>query len=257
MDLTVKFRFFGELNDFLSSQKEENSFSVVFKGNPSVKDLIEATGVPHTEIDIILINGKSVSFSYKLSGGEQIDVYPVFERSVREPVIHLAPLPESKSFILDVHLGKLTRVLRLLGFDASYRNDYSDPQIVNTGVKENRIILTRDKGILKYKNVKAGYWIRSTNYLEQAREVVRRFDLCGMINPFSRCMLCNGRLVKVEKTDILLNLEEKTRLFYNKFSKCDVCGKVFWEGSHFERLQDLIKKICPNQQKYGEKCGFN
>ena len=154
-DKAANFRFYEELNDFLPENKRKIEYSYAFYGTPAVKDAIEAEGVPHTEVDLILVNGKSVGFDYLLQHSDRVSVYPVFETLDISPVIRLRekPLRESK-FILDVHLGKLTKLLRRLGFDSNYRNDYSDPEIVNISLKEKRIILTRDRGILKInKNI--------------------------------------------------------------------------------------------------------
>lgn len=175
---TVYFRFYEELNDFLTADKRRKEFAHNFRGEPSVKDTIEAIGVPHTEIDLILINEVSVDFQFQLQGNERISVYPVFESMDIAPLVRLRPRPlrESK-FIADVHLGTLARKLRLLGFDTLYQNNFDDPEIIDLALAEHRIILTRDKGILKQSRVTHGYWIRQQDPIKQTREVIRRFQL--------------------------------------------------------------------------------
>jgi len=242
---SADFRFFEELNDFLPTHKRKVRFSVSFDGSPSIKDIIESQGVPHTEIDLLLVNGQSVDFSYRLKNKDKVSVYPVFESLDISGLKRLSekPLREIK-FILDVHLGKLSRLLRLLGFDTTYSNDLSDSEIVAISTKESRIILTRDIGILKRGSVTRGYWVRSTDPQCQIREIIRRFDLCGLANPFSICIVCNGKLESVSKEMIANRLQSKTLMYFDKFSQCKSCGKIYWEGSHFGKLRKFISQIC-------------
>ncbi len=175
---TASFRFYEELNDFLPKEKRKSRFEHKFIDQTSVKDMIESLGVPHVEVDLILVNGSSVNFSYIVKDQDDISVYPVFESFDISDVQHLRAIPlRNPKFILDVHLGTLARYLRILGFDAKYENNYSDDEIVNISLKEKKTILTRDKGILKRNNVTHGYWIRTTTPELQLKEVVDRFHL--------------------------------------------------------------------------------
>ncbi len=242
---TAYFRFYEELNDFLHHRHRKQVVPYQFKGRPSVKHAIESIGVPHPEIDLILVNGESVSFQYHLKDQDRVSVYPVFESFDISPVIRLRPKPLRRStFILDVHLGKLARRLRLFGFDALYRNDYDDPEIVHIAADENRIILTRDRYLLQAKAVERGYWVRSDHDESQLEEVLRRFDLFSQIIPFKRCILCNGLIERTAKEDVLPQLELKTILYYNTFFRCQHCGQVYWQGSHFEKLRAKIEKFA-------------
>jgi uncharacterized protein with PIN domain len=238
------FRFYEELNDFLPLEKKKEFFPYFFNGNPSVKDAIEALGVPHVEIDLILVNSLPVDFSYKLKNGDIVSVYPVFESFDITSVTHLRanPLREVK-FILDVHLGKLTKYLRLSGFDSYYQTGFNDQEIINMAVANYRIILTRDKELLKNKKVTHGYWIRSRYPDEQLKEVFLRFDLKNQILPFSRCMECNGILEDVSKKEISHRLLPKTLQYYYKFKKCPDCDRVYWKGSHYERMKEYVDNI--------------
>jgi uncharacterized protein len=234
------FRFYEELNDFLPSGERKKDRIYFFKGTPSVKDAIEAQNVPHTEVDLILVNGYPVKFTHKLVDGDQVSVYPVFESfdiSTLNPGLG-KPLRDT-TFILDVHLGKLARLLRMTGFDTYYRNDLDDGEIILKSTSENRIILTRDLGILKNSRVTRGYFVRSQNPREQLKEIINRFQLNSSIKFFSRCMECNGKITEISKEGIENDLKPGTKNYYKKFFRCTQCGKIYWEGSHFERMQDL------------------
>ncbi|HNY17002.1 MAG TPA: Mut7-C RNAse domain-containing protein [Treponemataceae bacterium] len=238
------FRFYQELNDFLPPGRAGIEFEYRFFGNPAIKDSVEAIGVPHGEVDLILVNGVSVDFSYRLRDGDRASVYPEFEGLDVSSVTHLraVPLRESR-FILDVHLGRLARYLRLLGFDTLYRADYSDRAIIEIALAEGRNICTRDRGLLKARAVTHGYWIRNQDPREQTLEVIRRFDLAGSLAPFTRCVKCNGFLEDVAKADILDRIEDGTRASFDRFRRCRACGSIFWEGSHFARMRDFVRDI--------------
>lgn len=225
-----------------SKRKRDVRYS--FTGNPSIKDAIEAIGVPHTEVDLILVNGESVSFSYRLKDGETVSVYPQFESFDIGSVtrVRSQPLRET-TFIADVHLGKLVRLLRMLGFDTYYHNALDDKRIADISLKEKRIILTRDVGLLKRKAVKRGYWIRSQQPEEQVKEVIRRFHLQDRIRPLTRCIACNGLIEAVRKDNIRDKLEENTEKYYSQFYTCTECGKIYWPGSHVSRMKRTIAAL--------------
>ncbi len=240
------FRFYEELNDFLPVEKQKKEFTFQFNGTPSIKDAIEAIGVPHTEIDLILVNGQSIDFSYHLQHNDHISVYPTFESFDISNIIKLraAPLREAK-FVLDVHLGKLAKYLRLFGFDALYQRNYNDEEIIRIS-QQARIILTRDKGILKNNAVTHGYWIRNTNPLEQIKEVLHRFDLISNVTPFIRCIECNHPLTKIDKEAIADKLPEKTNFYFNDFYECKECHRIYWQGTHYKKLKNIVDDILLN-----------
>jgi len=238
------FRFYEELNDFLPSAKVKVAFAYMFNGSPSVKDAIEAIGVPHVEVDLVLVNGQSVDFTYRLQHDDYVSVYPTFETLDISSITRLRAQPlRHPKFILDVHLGKLTKYLRMLGFDTIYRNDYSDQEIVRLALAEHRIILTHDVGLLMVKAVTHGYWVRSQKPKEQVKEVLCRFDLYTHIDPFNRCIKCNGRLERIPKSCIIDRLEPLTKKCFNEFYQCRDCGSIYWEGSHYERMRDFIEDL--------------
>ena len=240
----VRFRFYEELNDFLPLVKKKVSFSYTFNGNPSVKDAIEALGIPHVEVDLIIVNGISVGFSYKLRNNDQISVYPVFESLDISTINHLRPAPlRDPKFIPDVHLGKLSKYLRLFGFDTTFKDDLADNEIINISLKEMRIILTRDKNLLKNKNVTHGYWVRSQKPDVQLKEVLQTFDLFKIARPFTRCLECNELVLEVPRSEILDGLKLKTKEFYSDFWKCPGCNRIYWKGSHYESMKKFIDSI--------------
>lgn len=244
MNILVSIRFYEELNDFLPLERRKQEFSLSVKGSPSVKHLTESLGVPHTAVDLILVNGKSVPFTYTLQDGDLISVYPAFEAFDISTVSKLREKPlRTLKFILDIHLGKLSKYLRLLGFDSLYRNDYKDREIVNLSLADNRIILTRDKGLLKIKEVVRGYWVRNTNPERQLKEILKRFDLKTLITPFSICMMCNGKIERIDKKEIRERIDQPIFSRFDEFFFCKDCGKIYWKGSHYKSMIKFIDKF--------------
>lgn len=237
-EYTAEFRFYEELNDFLPQAQRKQTMHYRFNGHPGIKDPIEVFGVPHTEVELIIVNGQSVGFDYQLQAGDRVSVYPVFESLDISSLLRLREKPlRNPRFILDVNLGKLANRMRLLGFDCLYRNDYQDAEVVNIAVNEQRIVLTRDRRLLYIKHISHGYWVRAVDIESQVDEVLRRFDLYSSIQPFTRCLVCNGILAPVAKADILDRLEPKTRLYYEVFHRCTDCLRIYWEGSHMEDMR--------------------
>ena len=241
IEKAARFRFYEELNDFLPRYNRQRKFEYNFTGNPSVKDAIEAIGVPHPEIDLIIVNNESVGFDYRLQENDMISVYPVFESLDIKPLIKLRASPLRKTrFILDVNLGKLARLLRLCGFDSSYDNNFDNHSLVRLALADRRIILTRDRQLLKRKDVTHGYWMRNTDPYAQLKEVVKRLDLKSDIKLFSRCLVCNAMIKSVPKQQVIKNIPPKTRKYFDKFYQCTGCLKVYWQGSHHKRMQTRL-----------------
>jgi len=241
---TVHFRFYEELNDFLPREKKKKTFAYPFSEKPTVKDTIEACGIPHPEVEIILVNNVSVGFNYHLRDGDRIAVYPMFESLDISPLLKLREnsLRDCK-FVVDVHLHKLARGLRMIGFDAFYKGEYFNLEMIRCSINEKRIILTRDKNLLKHKNVTHGYWVRTTNPEDQLKEIIGRFDLYSQIKPFIRCMICNGILEAVEKKTIIDKIPEKTAKYYSEFYQCTQCAQIYWPGSHYQKMQKKIERL--------------
>lgn len=238
---SAEFRFYEELNDFLPAARRKQAFEWRFRGTPSVKDTIEAIGVPHTEVDLVLVDGRSVGFDELLHGGERVAVYPVFERLDVSPLVRLRPAPlRDTRFVVDVHLGTLARYLRLLGFDTRWRNDLDDETIIRMARDERRVILTRDKGILKDGRVTHGYWLRATAPLLQVEEVVRALQLGPDFASYTRCLECNGLLRPIEHEEAAREVPLQVFLAFRDFSRCEACGRTYWPGSHRARLDQVV-----------------
>lgn len=239
----AQLRFYAELNDFLPEARRQREFRYHFSGTPSVKDTIEAIGVPHTEVDVILVDGESVDFAHLLRGGERVAVYPVFERYDVSPLTRLRPAPLRETrFVADVHLGTLARNLRLLGFDTIWERNLADEVIIDIAARDRRIILTRDKGILKNSRVTHGYWLRATDPSEQLGEVIAALDLAGSIDAYTRCMECNGILGPIGRLEAARTVPLQVFLVYRDFKRCECCGRTYWRGSHFRRLDKVVER---------------
>lgn len=244
MDKLASFQFFGCLQDLIARPHEDGRVLYHFVDQPAVKDAIEALGIPHTEVDIIIAAGRSVDFSWPLQSGARVAVYPFGWPVCIAPLIRLVPpVPDEPRFILDVHLGKLARRLRLLGFDCRYRNDYDDDQIVPIALAEERIILTRDRGLLKRKQVRSGCLVNSGRPEEQLRAVASRYALAGRMRPLSRCPTCNGVLQPAPKEQVADQLQAGTRLHHDDFRRCAGCGQVYWHGSHTQKIWQWIERL--------------
>jgi uncharacterized protein with PIN domain len=238
----AEFRFYAELNDFLAPKKQYQDIRVVFSDRQTVKHLIESIGIPHTEVDLILVNGKPTTWQYLVHDGDRVSVYPVFESMDLKPISSLHPEPlRVIRFVLDSHLGRLSAYLRMLGFDALYSNEYCDQELAEISASQSRILLTRDRGLLKRSQVTHGYCLRSTDPRQQALEIIRRFDLWENKKPFYRCAACNGVIRSVPKESIDHLLLPDTRRYFNEFNQCLSCGRVYWKGSHYDRMMALIE----------------
>src|SRR5205807_5822452 len=233
--------FHGDLSFFLRSRAP--AIERQLSERTSIKDVIEACGVPHTEVDLILVNGKAVDFAAVLTQDAGVDVYPPTE--ARSPLFpeDRMQVRDIEKFVADGHLGKLVRDLRLLGIDVAYDSAAADRQLVRTASDEDRALLTRDRRLLMHAAVRHGYYPRSRDPLEHTVEVLRRFGLASVLTPFSRCLRCNALLGPAEKAKVLGRLEPLTQIYYGQFRRCRGCGQVYWSGSHFEKLQKRIEII--------------
>jgi uncharacterized protein with PIN domain len=238
--IEVTVRVYGPLNDFLPAHRRQVPWLRVVDGHPSVKDLIESSGVPHPEIDLILINGRSVGFDHVVQGGDRIAVFPRFVTFDLATLTRVRPRPlEKVRFVVDVHLGKLARRLRLAGLDTAYSADADDAALADLADREGRILLTRDQGLLKRRSVAHGYFIRETDPHRQFVEVLRRFGPLDL-QPFSRCLRCNEVLREAPKPAVDAALLPRTRRHFDHFQMCSGCDRVYWKGSHWARLKRAI-----------------
>ena len=242
----MSIRFYAELNDHLCQDQQYRTLEKPLITPTTAKDLIESFGVPHTEVDLILVNGASAPFAQAVHPGDRVAVYPMFESFdiTAEVRVRPEPLRESR-FVLDVHLGKLAAYLRMLGFDTRYQSCFSDPQLARISAGERRILLTRDRGLLKRSEVTHGYWLRQTDSRRQIAEIVDRFDLARAIRPFTRCMACNGMLEGVAREQVRERIPPLAAELHDEFRECRQCGRVYWKGSHYRRMESWIEELAP------------
>ncbi|POX77285.1 Mut7-C RNAse domain-containing protein [Mycobacterium kansasii] len=240
----VDVRAYAELNDFVDPESRGLTVRRPFRSHQTVKDVLEAMGIPHTEVDLILVNGQPADFSHRPSAGDRIAAYPMFEALDIESTTRLRPVPlRNPRFVVDVNLGRLARLLRLLGLDVWWSSAADDPTLVDVSVSQQRILLTRDRGLLKRRAVTHGLFVHSQNPEEQTLEVIRRLDLRQRLAPFTRCVRCNGRLAAVSKDEVMDCLEPLTRRYYQEFNRCPDCGRIYWAGSHHARLVRQVERL--------------
>ncbi len=245
----VVIRFYADLNYFLEEDERQRDITVCFYGKRSVKDLIESMGVPHVEVYKILVNGNEAGFEQVLEGQERISVYPklCFMGEHDENMN-----ADNARFILDVHLGKLAVYLRMLGFDVFYDTGVDDPQIAKISADEDRILLTRDRGLLMRSIVKRGLIVRNSDPMLQVVEVIRYFNLKGRINPLTICLECNGKIeMLIEGSDEFEEARKqvppKVRKWCGEYYICRGCGKVYWRGTHYyDMISRILKMVGKN-----------
>ncbi|MBL8487772.1 MAG: Mut7-C ubiquitin/RNAse domain-containing protein [Rhodocyclaceae bacterium] len=242
--VTATFRFYEELNDFLPPDRRRRDITVACARDATVKHMVEALGVPHTEVELILVNGESCGFGRRLAEGDRVAVYPQFEALDVTPLLRVRdrPLRETR-FAADAHLGGLARFLRMAGFDAFHANHIDDAALVALALREGRIVLTRDRELLKRRDLTHGCYVHALKPESQFAEIVDRLDLSRTARPFSRCLACNQPLRNAEKIQVLDRLPPRVAERQERFSVCDGCGGVFWEGSHWRRMRALLDRV--------------
>ena len=247
--VTATFRFYEELNDFLAPERRKREFSCPCARAATTKHMIEALGVPHTEVELVLVNGESVGFDRILEHGDRVAVFPKFEMVDVTPLLRVREHPlRVTRFIADAHLGGLAHLLRMTGFDTLYDNNYHDRQIELLAAQEKRIVLTRDRELLKRRSITHGCYVRTLKPPDQLCEIFDRLDLAHSIKPFTLCLNCNAPLRPVEKAAVLERLPPSVRERFDHFSTCDICQRVFWEGSHWQRMRMMLEEcIKPNR----------
>ncbi|MFZ5557146.1 MAG: Mut7-C RNAse domain-containing protein [Pseudomonadota bacterium] len=242
----ARFRFYEELNDFLAPDRRKREFDYACARAATVKNAIEALGVPHTEVEVILVNGEPVGFSRILREGDRVSVYPKFEAFDVRPLLQVreAPLRRPR-FIADAHLGGLARLLRMLGFDTLFDNGFHDDDIRRLAREDGRIVLSRDKELLKTRDITHGCFVHALKPQEQLREIVERLQLGADARPLTLCLHCNRPLRPIEKAQVAERLPPNVAELHQRFSTCDGCGRVFWEGSHWARMRELLADYLP------------
>ena len=250
--VTATFRFHEALNDFLAPARRKREFAVPCARAATTKHMIEALGVPHTEVELILVNGEAAGFGRLIEDGDRVAVYPRFAAPDVAPLLRVraSPLRETR-FVADAHLGGLARMLRMLGFDTLYDNRFHDAEIAAICERDGRIVLTRDRELLKRRAVTHGCYVHALKSEDQLRELVERLDLARSARPFTLCLHCNAPLRAVDKASVRDRLPPRVREHYERFSTCDQCGRVYWEGSHFRNMRRLLDGVLPNKGSSG------
>lgn len=242
------FRFYEELNDFLARERRKREFVCRCAESATVKHMIEALGVPHTEVELVLVNGESVGFDQLLREDDRVAVYPRFEALDITPLLRVREHPlRVTRFIADAHLGGLARLLRMAGFDTLYDNHFHDHEIVAIAIQEGRIVLTRDRELLKRREITHGCYVHALKPAEQLHEIARRMDLARGARPFTLCLHCNAPLRDLDKAMALPRVPPAVRERHERFSTCEVCQRVYWEGSHWRRMNALLRQAMPHQ----------
>lgn len=237
----VSIRLYAELNDFLHNQRAHAAFRFFYSGRTTLREVLNGLRIPLSEVDLILVNGQSQDFQYRLQQQDRISIYPVFETIDISPVAKIRKKPlRTTRFILDAHLGKLAKYLRMLGFDSLYKNDFEDAFIIAIAASQNRIILTRDKALLSDKKVSHGYFVRAINTKAQLSEIMNKFDLYSQVSPFSRCINCNQLLKRISADAARPHIKNDTARIFKLFYQCSGCHKIYWKGSHYQRMMQLI-----------------
>ncbi|UDM50408.1 Mut7-C ubiquitin/RNAse domain-containing protein [Cupriavidus sp. MP-37] len=242
--VTATFRFYEELNDFLAPDQRRRDLSCACARAATVKHMIEALGVPHTEVELILVNGESCGFDRQLCEGDRVSVYPKFERIDVSPLLRVREQPlRVMRFVADAHLGGLAHLLRMTGFDTLYDNHFEDSEIERIAVDEGRIVLTRDRELLKRRGITHGCYVRALKSRQQVREIFARLDLARSARPFSLCLDCNAPLRALDPARAVGRVPDGVLARHRSFVTCDRCRRVFWEGSHWRCMRALVDEL--------------
>ena len=242
--VTATFRFYGELNDFLARERRGRAFSTPCARAATTKHMVEALGVPHTEVELVLVNGQPAGLDDILEDGDRVAVYPRFTTLDVADVARLDQRPPGRvRFVADAHLGGLARLLRMAGFDTIYRNTLHDSEIEAIALDEGRAVLTRDRELLKRRGIEYGCYVRALKAEAQLREVVERFGLAERMRPFTLCLSCNAPLRPIEKAEVLDRLPPRVAAIQVEVSTCDCCHGVFWKGSHWQRMAGVLDTV--------------
>jgi len=243
--VTATFRFYGQLNDFLPRARRDRDIVAPCAREATAKHMIEALGVPHTEVELLLVNGESGGFERPLADGDRLAVYPAFGAFDVQPLQRLRSWPPGRlRFVADAHLGGLARLLRMAGFDTLYDNGYHDDDIERIAREEGRVLLSRDRELLKRRTVEHGCYVHALDPPEQLRELCARLHLGAQLRAFTLCLHCNLALRHVDKEAVLERLPPRVRDTHAEFTTCDACARVYWKGSHYARMRGLLEGVA-------------
>lgn len=246
----IQVRCFAELNDYLPNHQRYNTFSLSVSQPCSVQHLVDLINIPSVNIDLVLVNGQSVTLEYVLQENDLVSIYPIFETFDISNITKVRKTPlRSPKFVLDVHLGKLAHLLRMLGFDAAYKNNFTDNMLIDISTKEKRILLSKDKTLINTNTLSHAYLIKNKEPRLQLLEILDKLDLYTLINPFTRCIECNSLLQKVDKKIIFARIPEAVRNWCNEYYICLSCNRIYWKGSHYKHMNSYIEEIFKIKDK--------
>lgn len=247
----VWFRFYAQLNDLLPPGRRGRRFTHPISGTSSIKDTVEALGVPHPEIDLVLVNGASVDFAYRIQSGDSVSVYPAFRSLDLAGMSRVGANPPAPiRFVVNGHLRKLASYLRLAGFDALVLDD--DAAVGTTAARDGRVVLTRDRDLLKRNAIRYGRYVRSTDPEAQLAEVFEQFELAERVEPFTRCLRCNEPVRSIVKADLADRVPPRSRARFEHFVVCPACNRVYWQGSHYERLRCVLNRAIRRASSHSD-----
>lgn len=245
-DITLIFH--GNLQELLPRKMTGKANAEVhhfLERRASVKDVVESFGVPHPEIEQLQANGRQIGFDYIVGDQDRIEMWPLTPPCKVFAATILRPEPLTRmAFVVDINVGKLAVLLRMAGLDTLYQHDLSDGDLARVAADEKRILLTRDRNLLKRKNVVFGHLIRAMEPWQQLLEVVCLYQLAETLQPFCRCLRCNRLLVPVAKEKIIHRLEPLTIKYYDSFQLCMACDKIYWPGSHRQTMQGQLTALA-------------
>jgi len=243
--VSATFRFYDQLGEFLPRERRGREFHAPCAREATVKHMIEALGVPHTEVELVLVNGESSGFERLLREGDRVAAYPAFGQLDVGALQRLRSWPQERlRFVADAHLGGLARLLRMAGYDTLYDNHYRDDDIERIAREEARVLLTRDRELLKRRTVELGCYLHALKPEEQLRELFARLRLGPGMRPFSLCLHCNLPLRSVDKAQVLERLPPRVAATHEEFTTCEHCGRVYWKGSHHARMCALLAGVA-------------
>lgn len=227
---TASFTFHGNLAQFLPRERRRSSFEYACARAATLKNAIEALGVPHTEAAQFLVNGIPATLNRIVREGDIVEVHAWIHQAVPVPL----------NFIADAHLGGLARFLRMLGYDTWHENALPDAEIRRLAHDERRIVLTRDRELLKCREIFFGCYVHALRPEAQLREVAVRFDLAAHARPFTLCLCCNLPLDDATEEQVRAYAPGAVLEHYRAFYRCAGCRRIYWEGSHFDRMRAVL-----------------
>jgi hypothetical protein len=237
-------RCYAELNDHLPREQRQRDLTFTFPETVPVRRLLEAAGVPPDEVELVLVDGASSGLDTPVSDGARVSLYPVFERFDVAPLLRLRRRPVRRvRFVCDAHLGKLARRLRLLGFDTLFGNDPGDAELVRIANAERRVLLTRDRALLRRRDATHALFVPQAPVARQLQLLIEGLHLERLAAPFTRCTCCNGELVPVEPSEVAGRVPPRVLGQQRRFWRCRGCGRIYWEGSHYRRMHALVDDL--------------